>query len=41
LMTHTLTDLEFPAPVAVSRVSDSSTAESVSRWRWNTRSVPA
>jgi len=41
LMTHTLADLDFPAPVAVTRVPDSSTTESVSRWRWNTRSVPA
>ena len=41
LIAHTLADLEFPAPLSLTSTLTSSIAEPITRWRWNSRSVPA
>lgn len=41
LMAHTLQGLEFPAPVPAAAALREPAGEAVSRWRWNTRSMPA
>lgn len=41
LITHTLQGLEFPAPLPAAAALKVATGEAVSRWRWNTRSMPA
>jgi len=41
LMTHTMANLELPAAAAVTHALASTATDSISRWRWNTRSVPA
>ena len=41
LIAHTLADLEFPAPLPLTSTLTSSIAEPITRWRWNSRSVPA
>ncbi|MEK6788164.1 MAG: hypothetical protein AABY68_04355 [Pseudomonadota bacterium] len=41
LITHTLQGLEFPAPLPAAAALKVATGEAVSRWRWNTRNMPA
>jgi len=41
LIDHTLQGLEFPAPLPAVAARQSGTGEAVSRWQWNSRSVPA
>lgn len=41
LIAHTLADLEFPAPLSLTSTLTSAIAEPITRWRWNSRSVPA
>ncbi|MES2719388.1 MAG: hypothetical protein V4624_00680 [Pseudomonadota bacterium] len=41
LIEHTLQSLEFPAPLPISAALKVPAGEAVSRWRWNTRSMPA
>ncbi len=41
LITHTLNGLEFPAPLPAAAALKVATGEAVSRWHWNTRSMPA
>jgi len=41
LIAHTLQGLEFPAPLPAAAALKAATSEGVSRWRWNTRSMPA